>query len=219
MTKAVRIVAGGIGLLFAIVPITTFADSNQPSSRKVDPAAQARAQALIDSVENGKSIFRSGELGEVIHIQSGMSCSPGSQKMTLIRVVVTPATTPGDDVACDYQTAGGKTTIFAVRIGANTLEGYAADVLSTLAKLYPDAKPTSGPMILSYPNISTPHARALAIKVDGKPYITSVWISQERGWLVVVRATYPAEPRHDPEFLAAAGSMFAQKSIHDHAPD
>ena len=60
---------------------------------------------------------------------------------------------------------------------------------------------------------TVPIARSFATEIDGRPMLTSVWIAQERGWFVTVRSTYPAEPRHDPEFMAAVMFLYAQIAV------
>ncbi|MGE3741506.1 MAG: hypothetical protein AB7I59_18600 [Geminicoccaceae bacterium] len=182
-----------------------------------NPAAQARVQELIDATENGAIAFRAGTSGEVIHIQSGMVCLRGDQAMALTHLFVYPGVPVGDDVGCDYVTPEGKLTVFATRRESLTFNSYAAGIFQTIAGIYPTARRIDGPMVMTYEGINQPAAGAFAVEIDGKPYISSVWIAEVRGWFVEVRATYPSEPRHDPEFLAALSMMWAQKSVRDSA--
>jgi hypothetical protein len=58
-----------------------------------------------------------------------------------------------------------------------------------------------------------PQVGSFAITIDGSPHLTSFWVAQERDWYITARATYPAEPRHDPEFLAAMSFLYAQNAV------
>ena len=182
-----------------------------------DPVAQSKSQALVDRTPNGASVFRIGPDGTVIHIQSGMMCAPGQPLMALDRLVIESGVALGDDVACDYVGPSGKTTVFATRRGSRTLEAYAADTFAAIRRIHPDARPIGGQMWLGYPGISQPIGMSFAITQNASASITSAWIAQEGNWLILVRATYPAEPRHDPEFIAAVLMMVAQRTIQQSA--
>lgn len=173
------------------------------------------SQGLIQSIEHGAQVFRLGLLGSVVHIQSGMICVPGKEQLHLIRLVVGPIGQIGDDAGCDYVTATGKTTVFVTRLRGLTAQSQEAGIIAALKTAFPDAKLIAGPMIALYPGLSKPHAASFSCMYNSRPSITSVWISQEKDWLIEVRSTYLAEPRHDPEFMAAMMSLFVQKTINE----
>ena len=179
-----------------------------------DPARQARAQAIVDETPNGAAAFRANALGAIVHIQSGMTCLLGNDAWPLARLVVTPNVPAGDDVGCDYAARDGKITAFATRLGAQPFDGYVAGVIAAIKQVYPSAGAPEAVMILTEPGISKPHAVGFPVTIDGKRYMTSVWLAEENGWAIEVRATYPAEPRHDPESIAAGMTLLAQKTIH-----
>jgi len=70
-------------------------------------------------------------------------------------------------------------------------------------------------MVAIYPGLYKPRAASFAVLYNSRPSITSVWISQEKDWLIEVRSAYLADSRHDPEFMAAMMSLFVQKTIHE----
>jgi hypothetical protein len=208
------------GLLVLAVALCAFflndaAAADEPPAP--GPAAQS-SQALIDRTPNGASVFRVDlDYGAVIHIQSGMMCLRGQPLMALDRLVIKPGVALGDDVACDYVGPSSKTTVSATRRGSRTLEAYAADTLAAIRQLHPNAQPIGGQDSLLSPQISPPIKAAFAIAQNGSASITSAWIAQEGDWLILVRATYPAEQRHDLEFGAAALMFVAQGTIHQSA--
>lgn len=210
MTRVLRFRTTAVALHLVLATGTGALADSTPRS-----AAQEHVQALIDSTENGALAFRTGPSGEVIHVQSGMECLPGDQAMKLTDLLVNLGAPVGDDVGCDYVTQKGKFTISATRRRSLAFESYAADFRRTFVWTYPTARPIDGPVVMTYDDFSQPDAGAFAVEINGEPYITSVWIAKEGGWFVGVRATYPAEPRHDPEYLAALSMMWAQKSIRD----
>ena len=206
-----------LAVAFALLLVTGGgAAADQPANNPpaADPVAQAKSQALIDSTTNGRAVFRAELEGSIVHLQSGMACSRRGPLDTLARLVITPGVPLGDDVGCDYVTPTGKLTIFATRRAAWTLEAYAAGTFAAIRKTYPDARPIGGQISVLYPEVSKPIKESFAITQDGRASITSAWIAQEGDWLILVRATYPAEPRHDPEFLAAMAMLWAQLSVH-----
>ena len=204
-----------IALALLLIAGRGMALANDPAP---DPAAQAKSLALIDRTPNGASVFRVDlDYGTVIHIQSGMMCPRGQPLMALDRLVIEPGVALGDDVACDYVGPSGKTTVLATRRGSQTLEAYAADTFVAIRRIHPDARPIGGQESLLSPQISPPIKESFAIAQNGSASITSAWIAQEGNWLILVRATYPAEQRHDPEFIAAALMMIAQGTIHQSA--
>jgi hypothetical protein len=207
--------AVALALLLVAGSRAALADDPAPAP---DPAAQAKSQALIDRTPSGASVFRVDlDYGTVIHIQSGMMCPRGQPAMALDRLVIEPGVALGDDVACNYVGPSGKTTVFATRHGSQTLEAYAADTFAAIRRIHPDARPIGGQESLLSPQISPPIKESFAIAQNGSAFITSAWIAQEGNWLILVRATYPAEQRHDLEFIAAALMMIAQGTIHQSA--
>ena len=88
--------AGAIAL--AVVFASGFALAAQRTAPVKDPAAQARAQELIDSVRDGAGVFKAEDTGNVVHIRSGMACAVGDEMLTLVRVSIRPSFTLGDDV-------------------------------------------------------------------------------------------------------------------------
>jgi hypothetical protein len=204
--------AAALALLLVAGRGAAFADDPAPVAP--DPAAQDKSQALVDRTDHGREVFRVDAAGTIIHIQSGMACPRGNELLMLDRLMVTPGVPVGDDAGCDYRTPSGKTTIFATRRGAWTLERYAAGTFAAIRKVHPDARPIGGQISLLYPEISKPIRESFAITQNNTASITSAWIAQEGDWLILVRATYPAEPRHDPEFAAALAMMYAQLSVY-----
>jgi hypothetical protein len=191
--------------------------SQDAAGPKDNPAEQSRSQALINSVDDGGQAFTAGPSGLVTHVQSGMACVPGAEKMRLMGLLVNRAVPVGDDVGCDYVTPDGKISVFATRAQGRTLQTLAAAVGVAIAKTFPGAQSATGPMVATYPGLSTPMAGSFAVTFNGKPCITSVWLAKEGDWLIEERATYPAASRHDPELLASLQLVMAQKAIHDHA--
>jgi hypothetical protein len=179
----------------------------------------AKAQSLILEADPKGAVFRVGDTGDVVHVQSGMTCPMGGPAMSLTKLFITAGRPPGDDVACDYVTPTGKTTIFATRLGAQTFSSATKGVFQAMRATFPGAKPAQGPMVATYSDLSAPVSGSLGVSQGGKDLITSVWMSQEHGWLVEVRATYPADSRHDPELLAAMSLVYAQKSVHEFPSD
>jgi len=206
--------AGAIAL--AALCVSGFALAAPRTAPVKDPAAQARAQELIDSVRDGDGVFRAEDTGNVVHIRSGMACAVGDEMLSLVRVSIRPSFTLGDDVTCDYTIPGGKAVLFATRLGGANFQTFAAEAQRVFAAANASAKPAGPLMSLDYPGIGRPAGQSFAVTVDGKPAIASMWIAHEGDWALMVRATYP-EPRHDPEYLAAAVMMYAQTTIHENA--
>src|SRR5262249_7382951 len=111
----------------AVVLAAGFAFAAPRGPQVKDPAAQARAQELIDSAAGGSAVFKAADTGNVVHIHSGMACAVGDEMLTLVRVSIRPSFTPGDDVTCDYTIPGGKAVLYAVRLGGANFQTYAAD--------------------------------------------------------------------------------------------
>jgi hypothetical protein len=217
MGHRLRLPAVALALLLIAGGRVALADD--PASAVPDPTVQAQSQALVDRTAYGRDAFRVDAAGTIIHIQSGMACPHSSALLRLGRLEISTQVPIGDDVTCDYFAPdGGKTTIFATRRGATTRAFYFTDILAAIRQKYPDARPTTGPMVASLPELGKPLAAAFTITKNGRPYVTSVWVSEERDWLIEVRATYPPEPRHDPELLASMYVIAVQKSIHDARP-
>jgi len=195
----------------------TLAPGPQPPP---DPAVAVELQALIDSTPDGSKVFRLAGPEWIAHVQSGMTCGDREQvgQMKLIRLFVTPGTVVGDDVGCDYEIPRGKTTVFSIRQGNETVESYLASTLRAMMATYPGATPNDGLLIAFHPTLSKPVARGLRITVEGEPYITAVWIAAERGWIVKVRSTFPEADQGPANLLAGVTMIMAQKTILDHTP-
>ena len=172
-------------------------------------------QGMIQSLEHGEQVFRPGAPGSVVHIQSGMICVPGKDQIHLIRLLIGPVAQLGDDAGCDYAMSTGKTTVYATRLHGLTEQSQEPAIIAALKAAFPDTKPIAGPMVAIYPGLNKPHAASFTVTYNSRPSITSVWISQEKDWLIEVRSTYLAESHHDPEFMAAMLSLSVQKSIHE----
>lgn len=190
----------------------TVATTAAGQSQAPNPAA-AQADALIAQVPNGGQLFRATASGAVVHIQSGMVCVPGAEQMRLSKLVVGAVGRPGDDVACDYTTPTGKTTVFATLASGQTVQQAGAAIVRALQNTFPDARPASAPLVASYPGLSDPLAASFLVTWNGRPGVTSLWVSQQGDWLVEVRATYSNQARHDAELLAAMASVNAASTI------
>jgi hypothetical protein len=216
MRKFTRVI-GGFALTASLFHAAVGYAQSAPAGGPDDPAKLARAEALIAAVPGGAAIFRAGPDGVVTHPQSGLTCVPGAQKMRLQRLIVTRTSPSGDEVGCDYALgAGGKLAVFVRPAGGRSLAAIVPDVFKAAARDFPDARPAAGPMIATYPGLTEPKAASFTVMSDGQASITSVWVSQERDWIVEVRATYPATSRHDPELFASMLSIGSQLSISEH---
>ena len=184
---------------------------------KIQERASLSAEALVADADPNSSIFRVNPAGGVIHVQSGMSCVLGSKDLSLTKLIIVSGAKPGDDVACDYATPSGKTTIFATRLNGRNLSTVAADIFEAMKATYPNAKLIDGPLVASYPKLRDPITASIEISGPDGKLVSSAWISEDQGWIVEVRATYPATDRHDPELFAAISSVNARISINKQA--
>ncbi len=192
-----------------------------PQAQTHDTVPLERAQALIDATANGGAAFRVHPAGAVLHIQSGMICGLGSQEYPLTSLVVVPGSIPGDDAGCDYENRKWTVTIFATRLGSATFGSHVAGTVSMIARVEPDARETDGPLVAYGEDWLPPDfAKSYAIRRAGRDYVTSVWMGEERGWVVKLRATYPAETRNDSEVnleaVSAAMFLYIRQTVRDH---
>jgi hypothetical protein len=171
------------------------------------------AAALVADADPTSSVFRVDPSGGVTHIQSGMTCVLGSEKLRLTKLIIVTTAKLGDDVACDYVTPGGKTTIFATRANGRDIRLVAFDIFRAMKVMYPKGELAEPPLVASYPGLPDPHVGSLKISGPHGNQISSAWVAQAGDWVVEVRATYPASERHDNELLAAVGSISARMSI------
>lgn len=176
------------------------------------PAGRTRTQALIDTTANGALAFWAVSPDHVVHIQSGMSCGFGRRDKTLVRLFVSPEGKPGDKVGYDYASPDGQVTVFAMRQGEQqTKEVQLAQVVAAISTIYPGALRIDDPVTATAAGVEEPVRAAFAISLNGTPYITSIWVGAERGWIVEARATFPSARRQDDEFL---GSIYALQALH-----
>jgi hypothetical protein len=183
-----------------------------------DPAADRtpEATAIAQAADPHGAVFRANSRG-VLHIQSGMVCVLGAAQMALTKVELMPGAKPGDDVGCEYRLPTGLISTFATRLSGRNVKAVATDVFRDMKAAHPNGRPTASPMVATYPGLNEPIAGSLAFTENGTDLVTSAWVSEERGWLVEIRATYPATARHDSELQAAIESVSAQNAIHNYA--
>jgi hypothetical protein len=179
--------------------------------------ATALAQPAVQMSPGASQAFRPTPDGKAQHIQSGMLCVRGSPQFRLAGLVAFPDAPVGDDVACDYATTAGKTTLYATRVKGRSLEQLAPTVIGSLRSVFPDARPTDPAPTMRKPGLSASVAGSYLVTFNGKLSVSSTWLAKEGDWLLKVRATYPADARKEPELLGATLLLTAQQSVHDAA--
>jgi hypothetical protein len=192
--------------------------SPAPPPPSANPQAQARMQALIDHTPKAAAAFRADAHGRVVHIQSGLKCGPGVEPIALVGLYIAPIGAPGDDVGCDWRGGDAKISAFVTRLGATRIADYTRDAIAALKQRYPDAGEPVPVFAVGNPALGKPTVAAFPITLQGRPYITSICVAEERGWAVKVRATYPPDMRQ-AALAAATICGFARQDIHDFAPN
>jgi hypothetical protein len=175
------------------------------------------ASALAKQADPDGKIFRVAPGGGVLHVQSGMVCVLGGDAMLLQKLLVGEGAPPGDHVECEYATPNGAMSVGASRLAGEAFDAAAGRTFGALRSRFGNGRDARAPAYATYPGLGAPKTQAIAFQTRDGERIVSAWVSQERGWLVVVEAQYPAAARHDSELFASMASINAQKTIHDSA--
>lgn len=174
-------------------------------------------QSLIDATEGGAAAFEVVDPEHIRHRQSGMLCRlPADMLMKMSRLIVFPAKTVGEDVACDYVLPDGKLTLYATRRDGLPLEAYAQGTFNSMHQSFPDGVPTET-TIATVPGFDDPLAQSLGFTRDGRAYVTSALVAREGRWFITLRATYPADMRKTIEILPAVITVSARQAIRNAA--
>jgi len=170
-------------------PADTPAIAGVPPAPTADPRA-----ALIDAVLHGDRIFRLSGERDIQHIQSGMLCSLPAEgdASRLIYLHVFPGAPPGDDIACDYAFYGGKLTLYATRNNGHTAKAVVADTSRFIEDHYPGARRVHA-RIPAGDGVPAIEGAAYDIAMNGRPARTKVLVALHGGWIIKIRASFPAD--------------------------
>lgn len=190
----------------------------RPPPPRPNAVAQARMQALIDKTANAAAAFRADAYGDIVHIQSGMKCiNIMGEPRVLSGLYIASIVTPGEDVGCDWHYGDVKISVFVTRLGATKIADYARDTATAIGALYPVTGAERPVKAFANPKLGPPFAGGYPVTVNGKAFIASWCIAEERGWAVKVRALYPVG-RTEAEISAGLRCGQARQDIHDYAP-
>lgn len=183
-----------------IVPLLLLTSVHSGMAAPPSPTV-TRNKAIVAASDAAGSIFSVRADGSILHRPSGAVCPSDFEYMHLADIQIYPATTPGDDIGCDYGRVGpdgyfaSKLTIFIVRVPDGTTldsvyEKYRNEVLAT-----PSA--VEGPASLHIADEKTGsddssyRASGFSITLDGRRYHSELLVSLRGEWAIEVRATYP----------------------------
>ena len=178
--------------------------------------APSKAEALINEADASHLVFQVNSAGDVVHVQSGMTCVLGAAKFSLRKLIIISGHPAGDDVACDYATPQGTVTIFATKLNGMRLEAAAFDIFKAMRMSFPSGKLIKGPLVASYPGLSDPISASIEAPSPDGIILSSAWVAEAQGWLIEVRATYPKAEQHDTELVSAISSISARLAINRH---
>lgn len=192
--------------------------SPAPAPPRANPEAQARMQALIDKTPNAAAAFRADAYGAIVHIQSGMKCTNiVGEGRVLSGLYIAPLIPVGEDVGCDWHSGEVKLSVFVTRLGATPIADYARDTVAAIRALYTVTGAERPVRAFANTAFGPPYAGGVPVTVNGKPFIASWCVAEERGWAVKVRALYPAGDSQ-AEVSAGTRCSTARQDIHDFTP-
>ncbi|MCF4165949.1 hypothetical protein L2U69_09865 [Zavarzinia compransoris] len=180
------------------------------------PASAPLADNLIAATAGGTAAFRSDENGNVVHIQSGMTCPPtnAAGNVALERLFIFPNSPPGDDVGCDYVMAptedlpGGRVSLYATRNRGMSAADYLAASVGQIVAFHGTAQSSKVP-VLTVKGLGPIEGQGFVIAMNGQRMKSGVWVTVVGDWLVKIRATYPLIDSADNPAMAIRADVIA----------
>jgi hypothetical protein len=182
-----------ITVMFLVLEGTASAEEPvQPSPAEI----RAASQSILNQTQDTDGVWKIADDGQLRHIQSGITCLPIGT-ISQFSHLYAGGTPHGDDVGCTWnlQADAGRLSIFVTRHRGQDLKEEISQVLSTIASLY-NAELDGAPISMRPQSGGLPAALAARMKFTDRQeqeMKSSVWIHVIDGWILKVRATYPAE--------------------------
>jgi hypothetical protein len=205
MLRPVLLFAAAIFLTGLAAPLPAFA-------APYDPVAKMRADNLLATTENAKNVWQVQPDGGLRHWQSGLMCPASFPGLTLTKIIVrSPPERLGADVGCEYTRGSGLVfggglqadmTIYLTKMTTpTTLQAVFNQFETELhSGIFKDAK-------FAMPQVLTPQingqpappnvAEKGFIDLNGTHFRTELIVGVVNGWVMQIRATFPANPQTD----------------------
>lgn len=167
--------------LFLVTPGEPSAFAHERTSKPLELAAS----------DLPKSIWRSADNGDAVHLQSTLACPPSIGAFR--RNDLVPYDGFGFDVGCGYAASGSaKLTLYLTHRGGATLQENFDSARSALTTVLPDAKPIDGAAPTPAGN-----TKFLAATYKLGDVETGLWVADIAGWTLKFRVTYQPRLRTD----------------------
>ncbi len=176
----------------------------------LDPVAKLRTQGIFQATQYAKGVFEVGNDGGIAHLRSGLLCPATFPELPLSKLTVFPSPVEqGTDIDCEYargtgpSLGNGRTAELVIHItkgdGTQTVNSaFTAKDFTLRQGVFKKAQ-FSEPQSLNpqIQGIRTPPnlAEKGFAMIGGVPYRTELLVMGVAGWVVEIRASFPADPQ------------------------